>query len=81
MKSENEMKLYKKMYYLNNKKKLCDYSKNYYTYKKCRGNLTNDQINENFNKFLKSYKKNKTNSKNVNNKCSIKKENIIISFK
>ena len=56
MKSFEDIVLYKKMYYLANKNKLKNYSKNYYTYKKSSGNLTNEEINEEMKKFLSNYK-------------------------
>ena len=81
MKSFEDIVLYKKMYYLANKNKLKNYSKNYYTYKKSAGNLTNEEINEEMKKFLSNYKNhNKTLLIKNKNKIRITNENITISF-
>ena len=45
--SQLNMTQYKRCYYLFNKKKLIEYSKNYYTYKKCNGDFTNAEISDN----------------------------------
>lgn len=50
---------YKRCYYLYNKKKLIEYSKNYYTYKKCGGDFTDEEISDNMKIFLSKYKKHK----------------------
>ena len=81
MKNSEEMRLYKRMYYLNNKSNLIDYSKSYYTYQKCNGNLTNEMINEEMKKFLRKYKKHNSNYKDCSSeKIKISKKNIKISF-
>lgn len=85
-KSESEIKVYKRMYYLLNQKKLCEYSRNYYSYKKCQGDLQVEDINVQMKNFLKNYKKNNTNkniikedNKIINN-VKIDKTNTIIKF-
>lgn len=77
MKSYDEIKQYKKLYYLNNKIKLCNYSTNYYKYKKCNGEFTNEQISEQLKHFLEKYKKH---NKSKDEKITIRKDNILICF-
>ena len=79
MKSYSEIQQYKKAYYLVNKRKLCEYSKNYYLYSKCSRDMTNEEISDSLKDFIKKYKSNY--KKNDNSKINIKKQNIIISFK
>jgi len=78
MKSYEEIQNYKKSYYLVHKKKLCQYSKNYYKYSKCCNDLTNDQISQSLKEFIKKYKSNY--NKNQGGKINIKQEEIKISF-
>lgn len=77
MKSYEEVKQYKKLYYLNNKKKLCDYSTNYYKYKKCKGEFTNEQISEQLKLFIDKYKKHSTKKDDT---IKIRKDVFKISF-
>ena len=80
-KTGEEMRLYKKMYYLNNKSNLIDYSKSYYTYQKCNGNLTDEMIDTQMTKFLKKYKKHSRSYKDFSTeKIKIAKKKIKISF-
>lgn len=80
MKSIEDVKLYKRMYYLSNRKKLCEYSKNYYTYQKAKGDLSNEEISEQMKKFLKTYKKHSKKELKNFGLCKICKEPITISF-
>tara|TARA_R110000823_G_C15834003_1_gene490515 strand:+ start:132 stop:374 length:243 start_codon:yes stop_codon:yes gene_type:complete len=50
---------YRKCYYIHNKDKLIEYSKNYYLFKKTKGDLDNVDITENMKIFLSKYKKQK----------------------
>jgi predicted component of type VI protein secretion system len=79
MKSYEQIQDYKRAYYLVNKRKLCEYSKNYYLYSKCYRDMTNEEISDSLKDFIKKYKSNY--KKNDNSKINIKKQNIIISFK
>ena len=77
MKSYDDIKQYKRLYYLNNKKRLCDYSSNYYKYKKCAGDFTNEEIDVQLKEFINKYKKHSDIQKN---KIKIEKDEYIISF-
>tara|TARA_R100000935_G_scaffold54686_1_gene83824 strand:- start:504 stop:758 length:255 start_codon:yes stop_codon:yes gene_type:complete len=79
-KTPEQIKLYKKLYYLHNKQKLCEYSKNYYTYQKCKGDIDNDQINVQMKEFLRNYKKN-NNNKNKSNIINVKIEKEFTTLK
>ena len=79
MKSYEEIQSYKRKYYLLNKRKLCQYSKNYYLYSKCYRDMSNAEISESLREFIKKYKSNY--KKNENGKIKIKQQEIIISFK
>jgi len=78
MKSYQEIQNYKKSYYLVHRKKLCQYSKNYYKYSKCYGNLSDNEISQSLKDFINKYKSNY--KKNEKGKIKIKKEQINISF-
>ena len=75
------MTQYKRCYYLFNKKKLIEYSKNYYTYKKCNGDFTNAEISDNMKIFLSKYKQhNKKDKLEPKPNIKIKKGDFILSF-
>ena len=76
MKLEMDFKNYKKCYYLFNRQKLIEYSKNYYIYKKCNGDLGDIEITENMKKFLEHYKK----KNNLEQTIKIKKVDTIMDF-
>lgn len=78
MKSYSEIQEYKRSYYLVNKRKLCEYSKNYYLYSKCYKDFSNAEISESLREFIKKYKSNY--KKNHDGKIKIKQEEIKISF-
>ena len=77
MKSYEDIREYKRMYYLANRKKLCEYSNNYYKYKKCNGDFTDEQIDSQLKLFLTKYKKHSPSTKTV---IQIKKLPVTISF-
>tara|TARA_R100000951_G_scaffold8297_3_gene7547 strand:- start:6460 stop:6699 length:240 start_codon:yes stop_codon:yes gene_type:complete len=78
MKSYDDIRHYKRMYYLANKDRLCNYSTNYYKYKKCNGEFSNEEIDSQLRLFIKKYKKH---SEIRENKIKIRKdEPIIVSF-
>jgi hypothetical protein len=56
MKSYEQIQQYKRAYYLVNKRKLCEYSKNYYLYSKCYRDMTNEEISDSLKNFIKKYK-------------------------
>jgi hypothetical protein len=78
MKSYSDIQAYKRSYYLVNKRKLCEYSKNYYLYSKCYKDCSNAEISESLKDFIKKYKSNY--KKNQGGKIEIKKQQIKISF-
>ena len=78
MKTYQEIQNYKRAYYLVNKRKLCQYSKNYYLYSKCYKDMTNVEVSESLKQFIKKYKSNY--NKNQGGKIEIKKQQINISF-
>jgi len=78
MKSYDDIKHYKRMYYLANKDRLCKYSCNYYKYKKCEGKFSNDDIDGQLKKFINKYKKH---TDIEENKIKIEKKEIKVSFK
>lgn len=78
MKSYEDIKHYKKMYYLANKQRLCTYSNNYYKYKKCEGEFSNNEIDKQLRAFIDKYKKH---CDDKERKLEIIKKPIIISFK
>ena len=78
MKSYQEIQMYKRAYYLVNKRKLCEYSKNYYLYSKCNRDMSNTEISESLKQFMKKYKSNY--NKNQGGKIEIKRKEINISF-
>lgn len=78
MKTYQEIQNYKRAYYLVNKRKLCQYSKNYYLYSKCNRDMSNTEISESLKQFIKKYKSNY--NKNQGGKIEIKKQQINISF-
>ena len=78
MKTYQELQSYKRSYYLVHKKKLCQYSKNYYLYSKCNRDMSNTEISESLKQFMKKYKSNY--NKNQGGKINIKQEEIKISF-
>jgi hypothetical protein len=82
MKTAKELKEYKTMYYIYNRKKLIEYSQNYYKYRKCDGELTDGELTESMNRFLISYKGNNRQNENYIEIINIKinKEPIIIKF-
>jgi hypothetical protein len=78
MKSYDDIRHYKRMYYLANKDRLCNYSNNYYKYKKCNGEFSNEEIDSQLRLFIKKYKKH---SEIRENKIQIRKnESIVVSF-
>ncbi len=77
MRTYEEVKLYKKEYYRENRERLCIYSSNYYKYKKYENDLRNHEIDNELKQFIKKYKKH---SDINDNKMKIKKQDIIISF-
>ena len=76
------MNEYKRCYYLFNKHKLIEYSKNYYTYKKCNGDFTNLDISDNMRLFLSKYKQHSKKDKEKEKKISLKinKGDFILCF-
>ena len=78
MKSYSEIQTYKRNYYLLNKRKLCEYSKCYYKYSKCKGDLSTEEISESLRQFMNKYKKNY--KKNDMCKIQINHKPISISF-
>ncbi len=78
MKSYSEIQEYKRNYYLLNKRKLCEYSKCYYKYSKCNGDLSTEEISESLRNFIGKYKKNY--KKNEITKVEIKRKPTIICF-
>ena len=78
MKSYEQLQMYKRNYYLLNKRKLCAYSKNYYLYSKCNRDMSNAEISESLKQFMKKYKSNY--KKNEGGKIKIKQQEIKISF-
>ena len=82
MKSQQEIREYKKLYYIHNRNKLCNYSNSYYHYKKCAGDLTEHEIDEKMKLFLKSYKNHtrKIHNDDIMNKIKIKRQNIVLNF-
>ena len=78
MKSYDDIRHYKRMYYLANKDRLCNYSTNYYKYKKCNGEFSNEEIDSQLRLFIKKYKKH---SEIKDNRIQIRKnESIVVSF-
>ena len=77
MKSYDDIRHYKRMYYLANKDRLCNYSSNYYKYKKCEGKFSNDEIDSQLKHFIKKYKKH---TDIEENKIKIEKKDIKVSF-
>lgn len=78
MKSYEQIQSYKRAYYLVNKRKLCEYSKNYYLYSKCNRDMNHAEISESLKQFIKKYKSNY--KKNEGAKIKIKQQEIKISF-
>ena len=78
MKSYDQIQAYKRAYYLVNKRKLCEYSKNYYLYSKCNRDMSNAEISDSLKQFMKKYKSNY--KKNEGGKIKIKQQEIKISF-
>jgi hypothetical protein len=77
MRSYDDIKHYKRMYYLANKDRLCNYSSNYYRYKKCEGKFSNDEIDSQLRTFINKYKKH---TDIEENKIKIEKKEIKVSF-
>lgn len=78
MRSYDDIKHYKRMYYLANKDRLCNYSSNYYRYKKCEGKFSNDEIDSQLRTFISKYKKH---TDIEENKIKIEKKEIKVSFR
>jgi hypothetical protein len=74
------IKDYTKCYYQHNREKLLNYSKNYYTYKKNDGNISESDLSEKMKTFILHYKKQGTNIEEIDTKITIEKKNIVISF-
>ncbi len=78
MRSYDDIKHYKRMYYLANKDRLCNYSSNYYRYKKCEGKFSNDEIDSQLRTFINKYKKH---TDIEENKIKIEIKEIKVSFR
>ena len=69
-------KEYKRCYYLLNRERLIQYSKNYYQYKKWK---ESDIMDENMRLFLSKYKKNKT-PQESEDRIKIRNEKVVLIF-